>query len=480
MSKTLILVWLRRDLRLTDNPALSAAIRDGAAVLPVYVLEDSGPFAPGAAAQWWLHHSLDALGSEIRSLGGALILRRGDPERVIIDLVSETRAKAVYWNRRYDDHGVATDKELKSKLVAAGCDVQSFAANLLIEPWRLKTGGGGFYKVFTPFWKALQREGPDRSTPEPRPDRIQSPSSRPDAVSLQGLGLLPVRPNWAKGFEDLWTPGEAGAHVALDAFIANAVADYAENRNRPDLEGTSRLSPHLAFGEISPLTVWRRVRAAAEASNLPVRDVSVFLSEVAWRDFAYNLLYHYDRIDEQPIRAEFAAFEWRSDEEQLEAWRRGRTGVPIVDAGMRQLWRTGWMHNRVRMIVASYLIKNLLIDWRQGERWFWDTLLDADPANNPASWQWVAGCGADAAPYFRIFNPLSQGERFDPNGDYVRQFVPELRNLPTKYIHAPASAPESMLAKAGVAIGKTYPAPLVDLAATRKRALERYERLKTG
>ncbi|MEO0399148.1 MAG: deoxyribodipyrimidine photo-lyase [Pseudomonadota bacterium] len=474
---TSALLWFRRDLRLADNPALRAAIDAANTVTPVYVLDDDGPFAHGGAAKWWLHHSLKALDADLRKRGSQLVIRRGDGPTEIRRLVEETGADAVYWNRRYDKYGVAADKTLKTDLADAGVDAKSFNGALLREPWELQTKTGGFYKVFTPFWRALQAAGPARDRLLPTPKSIPT-ADAPPSLTIDDLELLPNKPNWASGFDPEWAPGEKGAGQALNAFLKRAVGAYDEDRNRPDLKGTSRLSPHLAFGEISPLQVWMRTKDALAQNQGADRGGMVFLSEIAWREFAYVLLYHYPDIQTDPIKPNFAHFDWRDDEPGAERWRRGQTGFPIVDAGMRQLWTTGWMHNRVRMIVASFLSKNMLVPWQDGERWFWDTLLDADPASNTASWQWVAGSGADAAPYFRIFNPVSQGQKFDPDGDYVRTFVPELSKLSAKHIHTPYEAPPDALHAAGVRLGETYPTPMLDLGATRKRALASYESVK--
>ena len=486
-SGNTVIVWLRRDLRVCDNPALAAAAEGAGRVAPVFILDERGPFAPGGAAKWWLHHSLAQLGARLQSLGSPLILRRGVGPEIIERLAEETGADAVYWNRRYDQAGREEDAALKARLREGGVEARSFNGALLREPWELETKTGGFYRVFTPFWRALQAAGPARTT-APTPKKRKAPTADIPGDALEDWALLPTRPNWASEFgdaesddaesDDFWRPGEDGAASALAQFLDERVGAYADDRNRPDVAGTSRLSPHLAFGEISPLQIWTETRARLAEGRIPEKGANVFLSEIAWREFSYNLLFHYPDIQHAPIKPEYENFPWAADPEGLDAWTKGLTGIPIVDAGMRQLWRKGWMHNRVRMIVASFLVKNMLVPWREGERWFWDTLLDADPANNPASWQWVAGSGADAAPYFRIFNPVSQGEKFDPEGDYVRAFVPELANMPAKHIHAPFKAPEDVLSGAGVVLGETYPRPLVDLGETRKRALSAYDEMR--
>ncbi len=478
MNQTLIIVWLRRDLRIHDNPALSEAVKSGAAVLPVYIYDDNAAFAPGAAARWWLHHCLKSLSDDLNAIGGKLILRRGDEAQCVKDLAQQTGAHAVYWNRRYAPQQIAVDKKIMATLKKEGVDVQSFNATLLREPWELKTGGGAFYKVFTPFWRALQKEGPARSALYDGPPEIKRPRKKPPSDKLNDWGLRPTKPNWAQEFADSWTPGETGAMDSLTKFLDSGARSYEDDRNRPDIEATSKLSPHLAFGEIGPLQIWQATYARVEAGDIDLNQATKFLSEIAWREFSYGLLYHFEDLSETPIRPAFQAFPWRDDNSDLKAWQKGRTGYPIVDAGMRELWRTGWMHNRVRMITASFLVKHLLLPWQEGEKWFWDTLVDADPANNPASWQWTAGCGADAAPYFRIFNPITQGEKFDPDGVYTTRYVPELSNIKGKYLQRPWEAAEKLALSPTLRLGENYPSPIVDHAAARKRALAAFEMTK--
>ncbi len=474
------LVWLRNDLRIADNPALFHACESGAPVLPVYILDDSARHAPGAASRWWLHHSLTSLGEALEAAGAKLMLRRGASADTVKTLIKETGADAVYWNRRYYPAHVETDKKLKAALAADGVNVKSYNGNLLREPWELQTKTGSHYRVYSPFWRALQKAGPARDAPAPAIQRIKGPARYPATDAVADWGLLPTEPDWAQEIGSVWSPGEKGARERLNSFLNDAVNHYADGRDRPDQEFTSRLSPHLALGEISPLTIWRETQARINAGDVSPRAAEKFLSEIAWREFSYNLLFHHSDLPEAPLRKEFAASSWRDDADGFKAWRQGRTGYPIIDAGMRQLWRTGWMHNRVRMLVASFLIKDMLIPWQRGEGWFWDTLVDADLANNAASWQWVAGCGADAAPYFRIFNPVTQGKKFDPDGNYVREFVTELAEIPSNYIHAPWEAPEDVLRRAGVSLGKTYPMPILDHGEARRRALEWYDRAKAG
>lgn len=472
------IVWFRNDLRIEDNPALYAAKQTGAPVIPVYILDDGAPHALGGASRWWLHHSLMKLSEQLQQTGAQLILRRGESKACLKKLVEETGAGSVFWNRRYCAEHIATDKQLKADLSDDGVTVESFNGALLREPWELRTGSGGHYRVYTPFWRALRSMGPARLEPLPTPRKINGLPKKPPSDKLSDWKLLPSNPDWAAQFGASWTPGSKGAHQRLRDFLNGPVDQYPDGRNRPDCEFTSRLSPHLAFGEISPLQVWRQTHAAIDKGVVNESAADKFLSEIAWREFSYNLLFHYADLPEKPLRKNFADYPWRNDKAGLRAWQMGQTGYPIVDAGMRQLWRTGWMHNRVRMIVASFLIKDLLIPWQDGEAWFWDTLVDADLANNAASWQWVAGCGADAAPYFRIFNPVTQGEKFDPEGDYVREFVPEIAKLPKKFIHKPWKAPEALLQECGISLGKSYPKSIVDHAQARRRALEGYDMIK--
>lgn len=468
------LVWFRQDLRLTDNPALREAAAKGR-IIPLFILEDpasSGdPHPLGGASRWWLHHSLARL---CEALPG-LTLLQGDPRALLPQLAEETGAEAVYWNRCYEPHAIARDSDIKADLKAKGIEVRSFKASLLYEPFELKTKTGGPYKVYSPFWRAAQEL--EIAPPLEKPATIEIASGC-SGGSLEHFGLLPRRPDWAKGWDDIWTPGEEGAAERLSAFLKTGLKGYGSLRNRPDLPNVSRLSAHLHFGDISPRQVWHETLRHMEAHPDQEKDGWKFLSELAWREFSYHLLYHFPKLPEENWKPAFDAYPWRESEEDLKAWQRGQTGYPIVDAGMRELWQTGWMHNRVRMIVASFLIKHLRLHWHHGEEWFRDTLVDADLANNSASWQWVAGSGADAAPYFRIFNPMTQGEKFDPEGDYVRKWVPELAKLDTAYLHAPFDAPEAALRKAGVELGKSYPKPIVDHAKARQAALDGYEAVK--
>ncbi len=470
------LVWFRQDLRLADNPALIAAAAAGP-VIPVYILDDEtrGLRGIGGASKWWLHQSLRSLAADLAERGLSLVLRRGPAAAALSELVRDSSAHSVFWNRCYEPGTITRDSAIKQQLTAEGIRAASFNANLLLEPWEITTGGGDPYRVFTPFWRALCARLLLGEVP-PMPPLSPGPKLRSD--SLDDWNLLPTKPDWAGGLRNAWQPGEAGALRQLDKFIDEGLGRYADERNRPDLPSSSSLSPHLHWGEISPGQIWRAVRRAADAEPALERHAASYLREIGWREFSYHLLYHFSYLPDRPLRPEFERFDWTDDPALRMAWSRGKTGYPLVDAGMRQLWQTGWMHNRVRMVVASFLIKHLLQDWRHGEAWFWDTLVDADLASNAASWQWVAGSGADAAPYFRIMNPILQGQKFDPNGDYVRQFVPEIADLPTEYLHTPWTAPADVLATAGIELGRSYPYPLIDHVAGRNRALAAFARLR--
>jgi deoxyribodipyrimidine photo-lyase len=467
-----LLLWFRDDLRLADHQAVDDAARSGAPVVPVFILDEKSALRPlGGASRWWLHGSLSALDGSLRARGSRLTLRRGPADAILPAIAADMEARAVLWSRSWEPERQAQEERVEAALRERGVQTRPMAGDMLIEPSGMTTQSGGPFKVFTPFWKALRA----RCRPAPplaAPDRLAGPTRWPESERLEDWALRPKHPDWAAGFR-IWSPGEAGAADRLARFLDDGLSDYAAGRDRPDRSGTSRLSPHLHFGEMSVAQAWRAVEDAVARGAAPAKDGEAYLRELGWREFCRHLLFHYPGLPKAPWRAEFRRFPWRSDPAGLEAWRHGRTGYPIVDAGMRELWKTGWMHNRVRMIVASFLTKHLLIDWREGEAWFWDTLVDADAANNAANWQWVAGSGADAAPYFRIFNPVLQGARFDPEGAYVRRWVPELARTPAPDIHRP-----DRLEPAGVALGRTYPHPIVEHAAARRRALEAYARVK--
>ncbi|MCF8003813.1 MAG: DNA photolyase family protein [Chromatiaceae bacterium] len=477
---TTALLWLRRDLRLGDNPALRAAIAQSERLIPVYIHapEEEAPWQPGAASRWWLHQSLSALDQGLRERGNGLLIRRGESLAVLRQLILESGATALHWNRCYEPAVIARDSAIKQALRAEGIRCSSHNAALLSEPWELKTGAGEPYRVFTPYWRRLRAEllkRDDLTDQSAAPDALQPPPTPLEQLPLEALELRPQTP-WDQGLQANWQPGEAGARAELERFLNGPIEPYHEARDWPSEHGTSRLSPHLHFGEISP----RQILAAIRGRGIAAEVAEPFERELGWREFSYQLLYHFPHTPSEPLNPRFADFPWRSGDTEplLRAWQRGRTGIPIVDAGMRELWHSGWMHNRVRMIVASLLTKNLRLPWQAGARWFWDTLVDADLANNTQGWQWSAGCGADAAPYFRIFNPVLQGERFDTKGLYVRRWCPELARLPDRFIHQPWQAPASLLAQCGVRLGRNYPAPIVDLKESRAEALAAYDQVK--
>ncbi|HEX5380179.1 MAG TPA: deoxyribodipyrimidine photo-lyase [Phenylobacterium sp.] len=472
-----VILWFRRDLRLADNPALEAALRHGAPILPLYVLDEtSGLRAPGAASKWWLDKSLAALAADLEARGSRLILRRGEAAGTVLDLAAGTNAGSVVFNALFDPGLPERDRDLAQALSARDVEAHRFNGAHLVRFDDVRTRTGGPFSVFTPFWRAARDQVADLA-PAPPPAALPAPVQWPPSDRLADWGLHPRSPDWTGGFAD-WEPGEAGAASRLDGFLDQALRDYAEARDRPAAEGTSRLSPHLHFGEISPKACWRACLAAAARGDASDSQAEKFLTELGWREFCAAIGARGRDLARDNFDDRFDRFPWRTAPGDLEAWKRGMTGYPIVDAGMRQLWATGWMHNRVRMIVASFLTKHLLLDWREGEAWFWDTLVDADHASNAGNWQWVAGSGADAAPYFRIFSPMAQGARFDPDGLYVRRWVPELARLPARFIHAPWTAPAAILAAAGVRLGAAYPGPIVDHDAARRRALAAYAKMR--
>lgn len=449
MSATLL--WLRHDLRLADHPALQAAIKRGQPVIPVFLWcpEEEAPWAPGAASRWWLHHSLESLQRDYEKRGSRIVIRRVEDSLAgLQELLRETRADALYWSRRYEPRLIERDRRIKDILRAKNLEVRSFNSALLTEPWDVQNLSGKPFQVFTPYWRKVS-SSLELSDPLPTPRKIPAPPHFPASLRLEELGLLPTI-RWDAGMSATWCPGERGAQMRLDTFLDGPVRGYGDARNLPAQAGTSRLSPHLHFGEISPRQIWHAA---------PKWRGSQFMAEIGWREFAHHLLFHFPHTTDAPLRKDFERFPWRENRRELQAWQRGQTGIPLVDAGMRELWETGWMHNRVRMVVASFLVKNLRMHWLHGARWFWDTLVDADLASNTLGWQWAAGCGADAAPYFRVFNPLSQAEKFDPQSIYVGRWVPELA--------APPALPN-----------KSYPAPIVDLKTSREAALSAFKTLK--
>jgi deoxyribodipyrimidine photo-lyase len=500
-ERPVTLLWLRRDLRLGDNPALceaaGRAAREPSALLPVFVWEprERRAWAPGGAARWWLWHSLRSLDADLGRLGSRLLVERGDPVEVVAALARTTGAAAVVWSEGLEPDELADDDALEAALRASGIDaVVVGQTNLLADPLAVHKRDGGPYAVFTPFWRARLAAGaPDE--PAPAPATLPPAPAIPVGIPLDDLSAEAVRP-WAAGFGELWLPGERGAHARLEEFLSGPLAAYATDRDRPDLEGSSRLSPHLHWGEVTARQVWYAVAGLLRESGSEVeaavgpprwdeeqapglrRSAGAFLRQLGWREFGHHLLAAFPRTVAAPLHERFAAFPWGDDPEAFEAWRRGRTGYPIVDAAMRQLWATGWMHNRTRMLAGSFLVKDLLLPWQDGAAWFWETLVDADLAANTLGWQWVGGCGADAAPYFRVFNPVTQGLRFDPDAAYVRHWVPELAGLSAQQAQAPWEAAPGDRATAGVTLGKTYPAPIVDHGEARLRALAAYEAVK--
>ncbi len=468
-----VVLWFRQDLRIRDNPALLAAHQTGEPIVPLFILDDqtSDEWKGGEAGRWWLHESLKRLNE---ALDEKLCLKAGSSQQVLKTVIEESGARAVYWNRCYEPWRITSDAHIQETVKADGIEVHHFNGSLLFEPQTTLKSDGTPYKVFTPFYqKGCLGSGHDPRKPSRAPKGFNLTSHK--GMTLKGLGLLPDIP-WYEKLAKYWEPGEAGARTRLKEFLKKGLKDYREGRNHPFRENVSRLSPHLHFGEISPNEVWHAVKQHMRTKGWR-KDGETFLSELGWREFSYNLLFHFPDLPKKNLQKKFNAFPWRNDQKALKLWQQGKTGYPIVDAGMRELWETGYMHNRLRMIVGSFLVKNLLLHWHHGEEWFWDTLVDADLANNSASWQWIAGCGADAAPYFRIFNPVTQGKKFDGEGEYVRRFIPALKKLSAKYIHNPWEAPEKGLKEAKVTLGKDYPLPIVELKESRERALNAFSEL---
>ena len=476
MSTSPTILWFRKDLRLADNSALAAAIEAGAPIIPVFIWasEEMGDWAPRGASKWWLHQALESLSEEWRVKGGNLVLRQGESLAVLRELIAETGAKRVCWNRRYESPSREIDAEIKRTLREEGIEVESFNSSLLNEPHTASTGGGNPYKVYTPYWKKVK----DRKIEEIAQsdfEKMTFPDTYPPGYALKSLQLLPEN-QWYRKFDQYWEVTEAAAQKRLDAFLDQPVENYNEARDIPGEVGTSSLSPYLHWGLIGPRQVMHALKAK---HDLRETGPMVYAKEIYWREFAYNVLYHFPKTPDAPLHEKYSDFPWEPDTEVLKRWQHGQTGYPIVDAGMRQLYATGWMHSRVRMVVSSLLVKHLLQDWREGARWFWDTLVDADLASNTLGWQWSAGCGADAAPYFRVFNPIIQGQKFDPEGDYVRKWVPEIAKIPNKYIHEPWETPIGILEYAGVELGKDYPLPIIDHKKGRARALAALEQFKS-
>ena len=474
MSDKKSIHWFRQDLRINDNPSLESASKNNS-LIPIYILDDVNPgeFMMGAASKWWLYHSLNKLNE---SLKGKLLVYKGNPSEVFKELSAKHDISYISWNRCYEPWRIKRDKDLKKELENEGIKVESFCGSLLWEPWNISKDDGTPYRVFTPFYKkgCLNYEEPRLPTKGYELSNIYSDFIESDGID--SLNLIP-KVDWYAGFEDEWNPGEQGAEDSLDRFLDNGLLNYKEGRNFPSQLFVSRLSPHLHYGEISPNEVWYRAKTK-ETINGIEKSLAHFHSELGWREFSYYLLYHFPDLPKVNFQKKFDIFPWKKNKDLLELWQKGQTGYPIVDAGMRELWQTGYMHNRLRMVVGSFLVKNLLIDWREGEKWFWDCLVDADLASNSASWQWVAGSGADAAPYFRIFNPITQGLKFDSEGVYTKKYIPELSKIPSKYLFSPWEAPKEVLESAGVELGKDYPEPIVDLKISREFALEAFATTK--
>lgn len=468
---TTAIVWFRRDLRLNDNPALTYAVRHFDNIVTLYIHEPDSSI--GAASRWWLHHSLVSLNESLKAKESTLIIRQGESLSVLQQLIKETQAQAVCWNRRYEPHHIAQDRRIKAILNDQGINIQSFNGSLLNEPWTVTKPDGQPYKVFTAYFNACLKKQLHNDKPLKAPSTIHC-STFAKSELISHLKLLPEI-NWAKQFYQHWQPGEQGAVKKLSIFKQTAASNYTQMRDYPNAAGTSHLSPHLAFGEITP----SMISAYLKKECAPSDNINAYIRQLYWRDFAHYLLFYFPKTINLPLDERFLKFAWRVNKKDLRHWQQGKTGIPIIDAGMRQLWSTGWMHNRVRMIVASFLCKNLRMHWRLGAQWFENTLVDADIANNTMGWQWVAGCGADAAPYFRIFNPVLQSEKFDKDGIYIKEWVPELSHLPSKYIHAPWLANDAVLTAAHVVLGKTYPLPTIDLAQTRQEALVAFTQIKS-
>jgi len=470
MSNDINILWFRKDLRLMDNPALVEANLN-AEIIPIFILDDTNPEENkmGAASRVWLYHSLKSLNI---SLQKKINFYSGDPVKIISELINNYNINGVYWNRCYEPWEIRRDKKIKDLLKIKKVKAKSFNGSLIREPWEVLKEDQTPYKVFTALYKKAYLNSDIKVEVINEPTKINYSTKIFSSNTLDTLKLLPNL-SWADNIIKYWQVGEKNAHLKMTEFFKKGIDDYKEGRNFPFKKNVSRLSPHIHFGEISPKQLW--VKAKSISSN---KNTEHFVSEICWREFSYYLLYHFPNLPKDNLQKKFNNFPWKENNYYFDSWKKGKTGYPIIDAGMRELYETGYMHNRVRMIVASFLVKNLLIHWHKGERWFWDCLFDADLANNSASWQWVAGSGADAAPYFRIFNPVTQGVKFDVDGQYTKQYVPELKDMPNKYLFSPWEAPDDVLNKANVVLGGNYPKPIIDIKESREKALYSFSLIK--
>ena len=475
LVKNINVMWFRQDLRLADNPALTNALEDGK-TLAIFIFDNvnSKEHVNGAASKWWLHHSLIKLN---KSLQNKLCLFRGNPIDILDEINKQFEISNIFWSRCYEPWRIKRDKKIKKHFNDQNVNVNTFNGSLLWEPWNIAKKDGTPYKVFTPYYRKGCLNSDKPRVPLPAPNLTNLISIDNHDLKIEDLELLPKH-NWYNKMTSLWSPGEEGALSKIDEFISNGLNNYKEGRNFPSNKNVSQLSPHLHFGEVSPNQVW--YRAKTKEGKLGIKkDLDHFLSELGWREFSFNLLYHFPFLPKENLQKKFDNFPWDNDRDKLKKWQKGLTGYPIVDAGMQELWQTGYMHNRLRMVVGSFLVKNLLLHWHHGERWFWDCLIDADLASNSAGWQWIAGSGADAAPYFRIFNPITQGQKFDPDGKYTRKYLPVLNDMPDKFLFNPWEAPEDVLRSAGVKLGENYPLPIVEIGSSRQKALEAFATTKT-